>query len=385
MSNDLSAQIRALVDAVEPVSASEAKAFSKREKGDVAGSRFAEPADPPARTDADRRRRGRRQLLTVAASVAILTGVGLAWGLAPSSPKAAGHRNAVRARHRSVILTAAEVHTIIAHSTAASASGTAFVTETSGENGTPQTDNTIDVTFDGSNIDELITVHPEPPGSAPTFTTDDRLVDGQFYIYTPGPNGITEWQHDTNSGDDLASMQFPNPRTLYAALSPGAQFEVIGSTTTGDTTLTKLQALDPSAINANALGSFAGGVLSSFVMTIGQDNVVEQMAFSSTQTLRTCKFTGTLRQLKAELEKNGVSITPGSSLRFSELEKKGVIAIAKSDDGKVEKMITEPAEQTLATCGPSTWTDNVSVAFSNLGAPESITAPQGAIDFQGKG
>jgi hypothetical protein len=385
MSNSLSAQIRALVESVDPVTSFEAITRAERGRAgpvDTLPTRIGAPT--PDKSGFGQRR---RLFLAVAASVVILVGAGLAWALGSPGPKSGGQRKAAHSERRSVILTGSEVHAIVAHSTAAATSGTALVTETSAENGAPQSSTTVHVTFDGANIDELITVQPEPAGSAATFTTDDRLVDGQFYIYTPGPNGLTQWLHDINSSGDLASMQFPDPRTLYSALSPSAQFQVIGSTRSGGTTLTKLQALDPTAIDSSSLASFADGAgsLRSLQITIGRDNVVEQMSFTTTQTLRVCKFTGTSQQLKTELQKDGVSIASGTPIRVSELEKKGVIAIANSDGGKFVKVLSESADHALATCGPSTWSNDVSVTFSNLGSAETVTAPQGAIDFQGKG
>ena len=78
-----------------------------------------------------------------------------------------------------MILTGAEVRAITAHSSAAAASsGTAEVTETSTQNGVPQAGYDTAGSFSGQSIDEKISSSaPEPPGSAKSFTTDDRFVD----------------------------------------------------------------------------------------------------------------------------------------------------------------------------------------------------------------
>lgn len=36
-------------------------------------------------------------------------------------------------------------------------------------------------------------------------------------------------------------------------------------------------------------------------------------------------------------------------------------------------------------CGPTTTTSDVTVTFANFGAPQSVTVPQGAVDYAGKG
>jgi hypothetical protein len=152
------------------------------------------------------------------------------------------------------------------------------------------------VTFSGQNIDEKITSAPEPPGSSKSFTTDDRFVDGQFYIYTPGPGDVLEWLHDTDSANDAASMQFPDPRTLYNAISPEAQFTVDGTTTMNGETVTHLVAGDPSAIDASALGNLAAdATLTSFEIWVDANDVVQQVASVSSDhsPKPSCRSTGT--------------------------------------------------------------------------------------------
>ncbi|HXZ82798.1 MAG TPA: hypothetical protein VED84_03490, partial [Acidimicrobiales bacterium] len=245
--------------------------------------------------------RSLRLVVALVVGVLALVGAGIAWGV--SSSGGSGVRNATKPTR--VVLTAAEVHAIAASSSTAMAStGTAQVTDTTTENGVAQTSDTIAVTFDGANIDEKITVNPEPPGSAKIFTTDDRLVDGQFYIYTFGPNDVTEWLHDTGSGSDV-SMQFPDPRTLYGEFNPRADFAVLGPTTSNGVTLTHLEALDPAAISTSALASLMTGTFSSFEIWTDENDVVQQMAFTSSQTENACAFD--LMRPQPELKGGGAS------------------------------------------------------------------------------
>jgi len=51
-------------------------------------------------------------------------------------------------------------------------------------------------------------------------------------------------------------------------------------------------------------------------------------------------------------------------------------------------VVAEPATKPLENgknCGPMTTTSNVTVMFANLGVPQSVTAPQGAVDYAGEG
>jgi hypothetical protein len=342
MPNDLQDQLRALVDAAPAVSANEAIARSE-----AYPSAFHADAEP---------RRPHRLIrsLTVAASAVVLAGAGIGWALSTRSPTPVVKHGPLVGLHRQskVILTAAEVKAIATRSTAAAASsGTAEVTQTSAQNGVGQNGYDTAVTFSGQNIDEKITSVPEPPGSSKSFTTDDRFVDGQFYIYTPGPGDVLEWLHDKNSANDAASMQFPDPRALYQAISPGAQFSVDGTTTMNGETVTHLVAGDPSAINASALGNLAAdATLTSFGIWVDANDVVQQIALSTSQTNQACQ----LEPLPSG--KKGVVAEP---------------AIKPLENGK--------------SCRPMTTTSNVTVTFANVGLPQSVTAPKGAVDYAGKG
>lgn len=362
---DLDAQIRALIEAVSPVTAAEA----------VGG-----PAQTGQRQPSLRRVPARRRTRAVALAACVsLVGGTIAWGALGVSHAPAGKADSGGAR---AILTAEAVRAIAHSSTASSSSGTATVHDVDLENGTPQSSDTIAVTFGGSNIDEKITALSEPPGSAPTFTTDDRLVAGQFYIYTPGPVDVLEWLHDTSSSNDTASMQFPDPRTLYSAMSASADFVIVGTSTIQGMRLTHLRAEDPGAIDTSALGNLAQGTVSSFDLWIGPNDVVEQMAFSSSQTQQSCTITigssGSLVKLRAELK----------TLRSDDIEIRRVQTSGESRYAVVVRLSSRRGPTSAArgeSCSPQTSASQVHVMFANLGATETIVAPQGAVDYQGKG
>jgi hypothetical protein len=299
----------------------------------------------------DHGRRSWRVLAAVAASALALVGAGIGWAVTGSP----GHAQPDKiAATPTAVLTAAEVHLIASRSNSAASSGSAEVTETSTLNGAPQDGYDLAVTFSGQNIDEKITSVPEPASSAKSFTTDDRFVSGQFYIYTPGPNDVPEWLHDTDSADDAASMQFPEPRSLYAAISPQAQFTADGTATINGVTVTKLVAGAPSAISSASLGNLtAGSTLTSFTIWVDADKVVQQIALSTTATSKAC------------------SVTAGSS---------GLSSYQSDHVGSTKNELEQSG-----SCSPQVTNSRVTVAFAGLGVPQSVTPPQGAVDFVGKG
>jgi len=102
-------------------------------------------------------------------------------------------------------------------------SGTAVETTTnsigSATQGPPAT---IDVTFSGQNVNYLVVGNGS--GAA---GVENRVVDGQFYLYIKGPDLQMHWYHDT-SPNAAATMSFPDPRTLLQAVSPSAGLEDLG-------------------------------------------------------------------------------------------------------------------------------------------------------------
>jgi hypothetical protein len=362
MPDDFKNQLRALVDATPPVSSREAVAR-------------AEACPAALRSNCVTRRRGYLgRSAAVAASAVVLAsaGAGIGWTAASSSsPMHTANPVAVPRQQPKVILTAAEVRAITARSTAAAtSSGTAEVTQISRQNGVPQDGYNTAVMSSGQNIDEKITSVPEPPGSGKSVTTDDRLIGGQFYIYTPGPNDVLEWMHDTNSANDAASMQFPDPRTLYRAISPAARFAVDGTTTAKGQTVTRLVARAPSAISSPALGNLAAdATVTSFAIWVDTSDVVQKIALSTSTTAKVCKF------------------GPLTSAQLRQLRQAGRQTITHPNGTKTQETKLGAIRSLLGrkNCGPMTTASNVTVTFADLGTPKRVTAPRGAIGYRGQG
>jgi hypothetical protein len=106
--------------------------------------------------------------------------------------------------------------------------------------------------------------------------------------------------------------------------------------------LTHLRATTPGAIGQLGLPKYdVPGTVTSFNVWVGSDNVVRQMSVSSSYF--------------------DSSICPMPS------------ANASLPTGTVQST-------TNTTCGPATVGTTLDVSFANLGAPESVTVPSGAID-----
>ena len=362
---DLATQIRDLIDAVEPVSADEATRRAPGHPDGTVARRVAWVMPRAPRWDRV------RPIGVLASGAVLVAGAATASALISTGTSSHPPHGAAGATTPVTVLSADDIRAIVAGSQAAAAdSGTALVHQSTSQNGTAQADYAIAVTFDGANVDEKITSTPQPAGSSKTFSTDDRLVDGQFYIYTAGPGGVVEWMHDTDSANDVASMQVPDPRTLYGALDAKARLEVVQEGAGENGGLTHLRALDPSAIDGSALGSLVNGTVSSFEMWIDASNVVQKMAFTSSSTVQGCAFhvgSGALKALRSELNTEHLVAPEGGSVS-SPAFRAAVRAAGISP-----------------TCGPQTTTSVVTASFADLGAPERVVAPPGAVDFEGKG
>lgn len=356
---DLSEQIRELIDTVDPVTADEAIVLASSHQATLPELAVALTVVPTARPP-----KWRRWGLAVTAS-AVAVAVALTAWLASASVRPGGTPTpALRAPARRVLLSAQEVSDITAKSASAMAdSGTAEASEVMTRNGAVQSDISAAVTFEGPNLDEKMAVSSPAGavGGANAFTVDDRVVDGQFYIYTPGPDDVTRWYHDAGQDNDN-SLTFPDPRTLYPDISAAADFEVVGTTTLDGVTVTHLHAQDPQAINGAAVAGFTTGKVTAFDMWVDQNNVVRRLSLSSSDTARACQLTVGVG--------GGTTLTtqPGKKLTNVESLKPG-----------------QAISGTATQCGPQTTGESVTLDFAHLGAPESVVAPAGAIDFVGQG
>jgi hypothetical protein len=299
----------------------------------------------PASPTTHRRHRRRRMALggttvagVAAAVLAVVTLLPSGGGTGSQVPL-----SGTRSRPAPTVLTSRMVRLISSQSEAATAdSGTAVetVTNKSGSSvvGAPTT---IDATFSGQNVNYLIASDGDGAQGV-----ENRVVDGQLYLYEKGPDLQMHWYHDT-SPNAVASETFPDPRTLLQAISPSAGLENLGRESVGGVELTHLRATTPGSIGELGMPDVGGNIISLDVWVDG-DDVVRQMTVSSSS--------GGHIECAATPGPAGSAGSPsqGSSTTCPDLQAHG--------------LSTAPLVSTL------------DIRFANLGASEDVTAPSGAVD-----
>jgi hypothetical protein len=254
------------------------------------------------------------------------------------------------------------VRLISSQSAAAMAdSGTAVETTTNTTGSTTQgAPTTIDVTFSGQDVNYLFASNGN--GAA---GVENRVVDGQLYLYIEGPDLQMHWYHDT-APDAAASLTFPDPRTLLQAVSPSAGLQDVGQESVGGVELTHLRATNPGPIGQLGIPDISPTV-TSFDIWVDSADVVRQMDVSSSPSgvSFVCAVSG--RAHNSSGESSSVTIPPTD--RVSTLP-----------DGK-----KVPPGVACATARSLHLGSTFDVRFADLGDPESVVAPSGAVDQPGLG
>jgi hypothetical protein len=265
-----------------------------------------------------------------------------------------------------VHLKAQTVALISSQSSAAVAdSGTAVETTSNSTNDTaPSTPQTIDVTFSGVNVNYLIVGNGDGAEGV-----QNRVVDGQFYLYVEGPDLKMHWYHDT-AANAATSESFPDPRTLLEAISPSAQLENLGSELVDGMELTHLRATDPASID-NLHFADVGTSVTAFDAWVDSRNVVRQMQITSSSA-------GSVSG-PGDLLCESARIASGSTSNVA-----GTVAIPPSE--RISALPGGKAVPAGTICGRvqsnqlSQLSTTLKIQFENLGAPESVTAPSNAVN-----
>jgi hypothetical protein len=207
---------------------------------------------------------------------------------------------------------------------------------------------TTDVTFSGQNVNYTVVSN----GSG-AKGVQERVVDGQVYVFVEGPDLQMHWYHETQPGAE-AGTSFVDPRTLLQAVSPSAGLENLGQEWVAGVELTHLRATTPGAIGQMGIPDVSGTV-KSFDVWIDGDNVVHQMTVSAASGNILCSRSAPRVSPQADESVGGVTTLPGGN--------------------------PVPAGVTCAYATATT----TEISFSNLGAPETVTVPPGAVDQQAEG
>jgi hypothetical protein len=315
------------------------------------------PAPPRPPTVRSHRRRRRTALggvaVTAAVAALVVATVVLVDGSHPGSPVFPASGPHPRPAGP-VALTAEKVRVISSQSAAATDSGTAVETEKDTVDGSATgSPGVLDVTFSGQNVNYLtITDGNGAEG------VQDRMVDGQLYVYVKGPDLQMHWYHEIEAGA-APSLPFPDPRTLLQGVSPSAGLVSLGQQSVDGTELTHLRATTPSSIGQLGIPGVVGTV-TSFDVWVDSDGVARRMTLTSSDGTACATIPDT--------------VPPGTT---TESPSTTTVSSGAGDGTRVGVGNTCVGAQTVGS--------TLGVQFANLGAPESVTAPSGAIGEEGSG
>jgi hypothetical protein len=337
MDSDIRRQITELVDrGAEPV--------SLREIRELARTGTARPPRRPGR------------IAATAGGVAT-AGAAAALALAVTS---GGHEPAPASTTpsaRTGAVTAATVrHVASASMSALAYSGRALVSyQNSGTAVQPNT-GTDDITFSGENWNEIMSENI----AGHVQQAVNRVVDGQAYNDFPTSPSSPGWVHDT-APDAVQALDIPDPRTLLAALRPDAGFTAAGDKTIGGVRLEGLRATRLATLSGfvNSLPwAQSGEHLTALMLWADPAGVVRGIDIALAGTTKHYPISLTKAQMEQLLSEYHGHLT----------EQDVIDAYGRG---------VKPVNQT--------WATTVTVTFTGIGQPQTITAPSKYTDIHGQG
>lgn len=279
------------------------------------------------------------------------------------------------APRQAAVLTAAMVQRVASDSRLALAhSGRAAISYRLTDNGAWQASGIDTISFAGNNWNDVDSqTYPAGNGKhSHTQVAIDRIVNGQFYLHTQGPDGRVRWYRDTNPAGH-PSIQIPDPRTLFQLLDPSARFKVVGHEVIGGVRLTELRATKPPRLRALGwLPGVARGARVEFLAVwVDRRHVVHQMSLRVKQHSTTDPIY--LRRSKS------------GALEFL-VPSKTYLKQARAMARKLRGHATAGIDPRLkATVRHDVLVAATSVIFSGFGETQVITAPRHAIPQFGRG
>lgn len=289
------------------------------------------------------------------------------------------------------VLTSATLKHIASASQTAMTSGQASLVTTTGGSTLVQ-----QITFDGANWNDVtdpgapLKIHQSAHMISWTGESIDRVVDGQAYhyptvVFKPTPHPIQAWMHITAPGAGT-SLNIPDPRTLLSTLSSSAGFVTDGYATVTGVRVEHLRATTPAAVPLQPLNPLIGTEpdiphLSALDLWVDSSDVVlkAQFTVSGTDTVSTLTAAGTqaLRQYIKEhgLKTNAVILHNGGALSAWAQSQ------AAAGNTGVAALLRQPGMVTTGHVKDSGVT--VTVTFSQIGQPQTITVPTDIVSTSG--
>ena len=317
------------------------------------------------RSSAPRARATYRRPSRIAAMVAGVTVVAVGAGFVTTrggSGDTPGTPIAASATTTAPAVRLVNIRTVAARSNAAlGATGRAEITFSGGDG---VQSGTTDLSFAGGNV--AMTIHFAGAQGEPGFDTTNKTVDGEFYLYTPGPDNVTRWYHDTNSSG--SSVFDSDPRTLLASLVPQAGFVEVGNGTVDNVAVTHLRATTLGTLPALnlSLGPVDAHSAKSLDLWVDGNDVVRRLDLVTEE----------------KVQEIDASVAP-----LLEKHTDGTITIHSKDGHDTQTVQGRDLTDALKDLPHVTRTfdSNYSVRFFDIGAPIIINAPAGAVDIAAKG
>jgi hypothetical protein len=320
-------------------------------------------------------RRRQARLGAIAAGVAVFACAGALVATqvvgSPGSP-----RRPSAGRAQTVLTAAALRHMANASRLALAHSGRVVVHSRQTGDRVLQNTSTQVITFSGTNWnDSFSEVLPGIDGSRPTTQSAiNRVVNGRAYDYFVASDG-KRWYHVTGP-DAVNSMHIPDPRTLLAELAPAARFVLAGHTVLDGVMVTRLVATDPGALpKLDNLQIWPGGRITAATVWVDGSGVVRQLSLTSARLMRVVvasrseKQQRLLREMLARIRKLVVSrhLSVDVATRL----------VAKTPLGR------ELTSDRIFT--PQLIRTNTTVSFTEVGRPQVIKVPAGAVTISSVG
>jgi len=329
----------------------------------IVATNASDPVESRARTP--RARAAYRRPSGIAAMVAGVTVVAVGVGFVTtrgSSGGAPGAPTAASAPTTTHPVRLVNIRTVAARTSAAlGASGRAEITFANGEG---MQSGTTDLSFAGGNV--AMTIRFAGEHGRPGFDTTNKTVDGEFYLYTPGPDNVTRWYHDTNSSG--SSVFDSDPRTPLASLVPAAGFVEVGSGTVDNVAVTHLRATTLGTLPALnlSLGPVDARDAKSLDLWVDGNDVVRRLDLVTEEKAR--EIDAAVAPLLSKHADGTITITAKDG-HNTQTVKAGELAGILNGLPHVTRTVDS----------------SYSVRFFDIGAPITIDAPAGAVDIAAKG
>jgi hypothetical protein len=330
-----------------------------------------------AATFPDKSGSGRGRLGAIVAGVAALACAGALVAGQLGGPT--GARRHAPPRKSQAVLTAAVLRQVATASRLALArSGRAVVRSRTLQDGVLQSTGTDIITFAGKNWnDSFSEVLPGVGGAAAmTQSAINRVVNGQAYDYFVAIDG-KRWYHVTGP-DAVASMNIPDPRKLLAELAPGARFVAAGKTVLDGVAVTKLVATDPSALPALDSMLWPGSTITAATVWVDRSGVVRQLSLSGTKRVHGVLAGPKFERLRALIRQLAARVQQVAASKHISYAAAGRI-VSDSPLGRELKKDRIASVQLIKV------TTTVTVSFTDIGKPQVIKVPAGAVRISAVG